>query len=173
MNNGFVTYMIRTAKVAAPLIIGIIMIRTFVVEPSRVNGRSMESTFVDAQMIIVDKYSLLFFAPRRNNIVQFYDKRAEEHAVKRVIGLPGETITIRGGKVVITKPSGDYFILEEPYLDDGTYTLGYPNRVMTYTTIPENHYFLLGDHREESIDSRHFGTIPREDIRGIINKKAD
>lgn len=170
MNSGFITYLIRTAKIVIPLLVGIIVVRTFIVEPSRVNGRSMESNYLDADFIIIDKYSLLFFEPRRLNVVQFYDSRNGDSAIKRVIGLPGESVTIRNNQVVITDTEGNFFMLNEPYLDTNTVTNGYPDKWKEYEVIPENHYFLMGDNREMSIDSRHFGPVPREEIRGLINQ---
>lgn len=168
MNQAFLTYLWRTMRIVIIVMVCVLILRTFVVEPGRVNGRSMEMTFLDSQFFLLDKYTLLLREPKRREIIQFYDDRDDSLAVKRVIGLPGERVTIRNNKVIITLENGNFFPLNEDYLDRGTTTNGFPDKWTTYQVIPPNHYFVMGDNREESIDSRHFGVVHRKDIRGLV-----
>lgn len=168
MNQAVLTYLGRTMRIVVLVVAGVLIIRTFIVEPGRVNGRSMEHTLVDSQYFVLDKYSLLLRAPKRRDIVQFYDHRDNTLAVKRVIGLPGETVTIRNNKIIITLENGNFFPLNEDYLDSETITYGFPDKWTTYPLIPADYYFVMGDNRDDSIDSRHFGVIHRKDIRGLV-----
>ncbi len=138
---------------------------TTIAQRSSVNGSSMYPTLEDGDQIIVEKLSYRFHEPKRNDIIVFrYENPEREemsHFIKRIIGLPGETIQITGGTIFI-----DGEELEDPYgyYSDGLPMLGYDAEFSF--TIDENEYFVLGDNRNDSLDSRKIGCISKKDIIG-------
>lgn len=117
---------------------------------------SMEPSFHDGQRLLVNKAVYLFGDPERGDVVIFQAPNGREgDYIKRVIGLPGDTIEIRDEAVYINDAK-----LDEPYIMDApTYTL-------TEREIPDNHYFVLGDNRNNSDDSHHGWVVPRGNIIG-------
>lgn len=142
----------------------IIPIRYFLVQPFYVKGASMEPNFYDHEYLIIDELSYRMRNPERGEIVVFrYPRDPSQFFIKRVIGLPGETVEVTGGNVIIfneSHPNG--LTLEETYLGD-VHTNG-KDRV----TLGENEYFVMGDNRDESLDSRSFGPIHRSDLIGRV-----
>jgi signal peptidase I len=139
-------------------------IRTFVVQTFYIPSASMEPTLMIGDRILVDKVSYHLHAVHRGDIVVFSTPPGEnagpdvKDLVKRVIGLPGDTISSAGGVVVIDgKP------LKEPWLVKGTVTTG-----ITTQTIRSGEYFVMGDNRSDSQDSRFFGPIHRSLIVGRV-----
>ena len=124
---------------------------------------SMEPTLQIGQRLIVSKVSFLFHEPERGDIVTFHPPQQPENAtplIKRIIGLPGESIEIKDGTVYIHNGDGNMLQLDEPYIAEqarSTFVGG---------TIPENEYFVLGDNRNNSDDSRRGWTLPQENIIG-------
>ncbi len=138
-----------------PAVIIALVIHLFLAQATRVYGQSMEPTLHTDDRIIIEKVSYYFHPPRRGDIVVVRVESRSNPLIKRIVGLPGETIAIHDGKVFINgKP------LEEDYL--GEPTTGY----LPPTRIPMMHYFVLGDNRQASSDSRYFGPIPRKAIQG-------
>jgi len=148
----------------------VLPIRFFVVQPFVVRGPSMQPTFEDREYLVVDEFSYYRRAPMRDEVVVFhYPKDTKEFFIKRMIGLPGERIDIIKGQISITNaahPKG--FTLEEPYLTP-------PNRP-TYPdghwTLGENEYFVLGDNRDQSSDSRYWGMVSRKFLVGRVIFRA-
>jgi signal peptidase I len=143
--------------------------RGFLLEPGRVNGRSMETTFIDSEMFIVNKFALLISPPKRGDIVQFKGEDVGEVVIKRVIGLPNEEVFIYHNSIHITDVDGNEFVLDEPYLDDWIVTKTESGKKEGWL-VPEQNYFLMGDNRPYSIDSRVYGSISRTEIYGLISK---
>ena len=150
------------------VIIGLLLSR-YVVQRSSVSGRSMMPTLKDSDQLLVDKISLKFSDINRGDIVTLdasdFDKHIfgdERLLVKRVIALPGDTLDFVNGKVIV---NGE--ILNETYLSEGTLTHP-PINWKGAITISENHYYVLGDNRENSSDSRIFGAVPRDSIDGKV-----
>jgi signal peptidase I len=142
-------------------IIIVIPIRLFVAQPFVVEGESMHPTFSSGDYLIVDQLTYRFSDPRRGDPVVFrYPNDPKVFYVKRIIGLPGETIHIDEGKTSVTKPDGQTLTLDESYIvsEDATYTID--------TTLGENEYFVMGDNRPRSSDSRVWGPLPRDHIMG-------
>jgi signal peptidase I len=141
------------------LIIGLV-IRLFIVQPFIVDGISMENNFHNREAILVDKISYHFRTPIRGEVVIFIaPKSPSDDYIKRMIGLPGDKVKIVDGKVYV---NGN--LLNESFLTPGNQT---PVDVeMTETTIPANNYFVLGDNRPRSSDSRDWGMLPKEDMIG-------
>jgi len=143
-----------------------LFIRFFIAAPYVVSGASMEPNFEDWHYLIVDRVSYDFKAPARGDVVVFDLPQNESRAlIKRVIGLPGETVVLSGQSVTIINtehPQG--FTLAEPYLDPANLTGVNEMRV----TLAADRYFVLGDNRRVSADSRIWGTLPRNDIVGRV-----
>jgi len=133
------------------------LIRGFVVETFVVIGPSMEPTLHDAERLFVNKLIYRFQLPDRKDIIVFgYPRDPQRDFIKRVIGLPGETVEMRDGRVYI-----DGTFLDESYV-------AFPDHHSTTgpITVPEGHIFVLGDNRRNSEDSRYFGSVPIANIRG-------
>lgn len=140
-------------------------ILAFVAQRTSVKGSSMYPTLKESDQLIVEKVSYHFKNPERFDIIVFnYREQRDEkpvHYIKRVIGLPGETIRIEDGKIYINDE-----LLEESYgyyLDEQVME-GYD--ASEGITIGENEYFVLGDNRNDSLDSRKIGCISKDDIVG-------
>ncbi|MGC8722079.1 MAG: signal peptidase I [Caldisericaceae bacterium] len=132
------------------------LIRTYVIQPYRVDMTSMVNTLHPNDLVLVDKLSYRFHTPRRGDIIVFQPPLdTKDKYIKRVIGLPGETVEIKNDVVYIDgKP------LNEPYL--GSPMLG----DMPPTKIPEGSVFAMGDNRSVSLDSRSFGPVKISSIVG-------
>ncbi len=143
-----------------------LLVRFFVAAPYLVSGPSMEPTFQNYDYLIVDRLSYEFSNPSRGDIVIFsMPGNLSETLIKRVIGLPGDTVSISGNTITIanaTHPSG--FTLSEPYLSPAD--LGGPSNLIV--TLGQGDYFVLGDNRKVSYDSRLWGVLPRQDIIGQV-----
>ncbi|MBI3420852.1 MAG: signal peptidase I [Candidatus Sungbacteria bacterium] len=143
----------------------VLPIRYFIAQPFIVRGASMEPNFHDSQYLIIDEASLLFREPHRGEVVVFrYPRDRSQFFIKRIIALPGEEISIREGRVVISNaehPTG--FALEESYLDPPG-RLSYPD--MLPRKLDRDEYFVMGDNRDASSDSRIWGMLDRKLITG-------
>ncbi|MDD4358485.1 MAG: signal peptidase I [Candidatus Pacebacteria bacterium] len=149
----------------------VIPIRTYIFQPFIVNGSSMEPSFYSGDYLIVDEFSYNFLEkPERGDVVVFdYPLNPSFKYIKRVIGLPGEIVSIDSGVITITKENG-----EELKLDEGEYLSEenlngwiYLNNFRT-DKLGENEYFVLGDNRNGSSDSRKWGTLPLKNIDGKV-----
>jgi signal peptidase I len=144
-------------------IIIVLPIRLFVAQPFVVDGESMHPTFENANYLIVDELTYHFEAPQRGDVIVFrYPGNPKIFYIKRIIGLPGETVSINSGVVNITKTNGQSITLSEPYavVEDATYT--------QTTTLGSNQYWVMGDNRPESSDSRVWGPLPSQNIIGRV-----
>jgi signal peptidase I len=140
----------------------VIPVRMFIAQPFIVSGASMKETFHNGEYLIVDQISYHLNSPERGDVVIFrYPKDPSKFFIKRIIGVPGDTITIEGNTVNIineTNPNG--FILNEPYIKSMK-----PNVTIT-EELGEREYFVMGDNRDESSDSRVWGVLQEERIIG-------
>jgi len=135
-------------------------IRWFVAQPFIVNGASMDPTFMDGDYLIVDQLSYYLGDPTRGEVVIFkYPKDPSKYFIKRVIGLPGETVKVAGEQVLITTVGGETLALREPYL-----VFNRPSN--DQLTLGADQYFVMGDNRPQSSDSRVWGPVPRGLIVG-------
>ncbi len=139
-------------------------IRFFIAAPYVVSGASMIPTFYDYHYLIIDRVTYGFEAPTRGDVIVLDLPQDTSRAlIKRVIGLPGETVSLTGSEVtIINAEHPDGFILSEPYLDPNN--VGGPTDMKV--TLGPDQYFVLGDNRRVSADSRSWGVLPREDIVG-------
>ncbi|MBN1876539.1 MAG: signal peptidase I [Anaerolineae bacterium] len=138
---------------ALPALVMAFLITNFVGERTVVLGQSMEPNLHQDQQLIIDKVSYRFHAPKRGDIVVVDVETSEIPYIKRVIGLPGETLEIRNNRVYINGT-----VLSEPYLFEVQQWNYGP------VQIPADHVFVMGDNRANSSDSRILGPIPQEDI---------
>lgn len=172
--NGFAWYVVVALGFA-------LFIRFFIAAPYLVSGASMEPTFDNFDYLITDRLSYDFLEPERGDVVVFClpgtgecslltrllnnEWQAPRTLIKRVIGLPGETVSVSGGEVrIINAEHPEGFILDEPYLDPDN--IGGPSG--TVTTLGEGEYFVMGDNRRVSSDSRVWGVLPQENILGHV-----
>lgn len=139
-------------------------IRFFIAQPFIVQGASMKPTFATGQYLIVDEITYRFDEPKRGDVIVLrYPKDPRKFFIKRLVGLPGDTLTIKNGIVSITTEEiSEPFVLDEPYViysktdskDDEVIPLG------------DNEYFVMGDNRAASLDSRTWGILPQNLIVG-------
>ncbi len=135
----------------------IIPVRYFFITPFYVKGASMVPTFHESEYLVVDEISYRFKEPVRGEVIVFrYPRNEKEFFIKRIIGLPGETVQITGNKVYINGEE-----LSEPYLDSETKTTG-----EIVVTLQTDEFFVLGDNRSFSLDSRAFGPLKERYIVG-------
>lgn len=139
----------------------VIPFRLYVAQPFIVDGASMDPTFETGHYLIVDEISYRFKTPERGSVIVFrYPRDPSKSFIKRVIGLPGETISINDGAVIIINAGNpDGFTLDEPYIRSA-------KRENLTRTMGENEYFVLGDNRLSSADSRIWGPVPADNIIG-------
>ena len=145
------------------------LLQAFIVQPFIVDGGSMLPTFHNKEFLLVDKFSYLVGTPSRGDVMIFklYEGAGNQYTgkylIKRVIGLPGDRIVIKNAVTTIynkENPSG--FILDEPYV-----TYKDPSKD-TDITLDDSHYFVMGDNRAQSYDSRSWGALSVNDVRGQV-----
>lgn len=140
----------------------VLPIRFFLIQPFSVKGASMEPNYFDGEYLIVDEISYRFREPERGEVVVLHPKSQSDFYIKRIVGLPNETVDIESGQVKISNtehPEG--FILKEPYLGESLVTSGFIHK-----ELGNDEYFVLGDNRGASLDSRAIGPIPKKNIVG-------
>ena len=139
------------------IILAILLIRLFIITPVRVDGPSMNPTLENKQILLLSKYSKHY---ERFDIVVF--NYAKQKLVKRIIGLPGEKIEFKNNKLYIhTKEIEEDF----GHIETEDFSLS----DIGYETIPDNMYFLVGDNRTNSLDSRYIGLVSDSDIEGVVH----
>jgi signal peptidase I len=174
----FLSFLWEVAKIAIIAFIIVAPIRYFLFQPFIVSGASMSPNFATGDYLIVDEISYRFTGPHRGDVVvfdaSFIPGYKGDRFIKRVIGVPGDIVNIVDGKVEVTE-KGKTTTLTEKYLpaDLKTYgydsTLGSPSSLSEEITLKSNEYFVLGDNRENSYDSRYWGVV---NSKYIIGKAA-
>jgi len=163
LTSEVLAFLWETIKIVVISLIIILPIRYYIVQPFFVKGASMESNFQDGDYLFVDELSYEFGSPNRGDVVIFrYPLDQSQFFIKRIIGLPNETVDIKDNKVTIYNaqhPQG--IILNETYLDSGQQTLG-----ALRMKLDNNDYFVLGDNRLRSSDSRTWGALNESLITG-------
>lgn len=154
-------------------IIGIIilvkLVQAFIIQPFIVDGASMLPTYHNKEFLLVDKFSYRIKNPERGDIMIFklYENNSNpyegKHLIKRVIGLPGEHIVVKNGITTIyNKNNPNGFILDEPFVSFKETTKD------ADITLDEHHYFMMGDNRAQSYDSRDWGALDEVNIKGQV-----
>lgn len=163
MKNFFI-YVWEVIKIVILACLIVAPIRLFIFQPFFVKGQSMEPNFENGDYLFVDELSYRFKDPQRGDVVVFkYPNDVSQRYIKRIIGLPGETVETKDGRVDIFNKDGEKVMKEENYIPQGVLTLG-----DVKITLKENEYFVLGDNRVASSDSRRWGPVPREDMIGRV-----
>lgn len=147
----------ESLQVIVPALVLALTVHLFLAQATIVYGQSMEPNLSERQRLIIDKVGYRFYPPQRNDIVVLNIPGMDEMLVKRVIGLPGETVELRRGIVYVNNEP-----LPEPFPHD----LGYQSTVAI--TLGPLSYFVMGDNRDNSNDSRSFGPVKREHIVGRV-----
>lgn len=154
-------------------------IRTFLVSPFQVEGSSMTSTLEDTEYIVINKLVYFLDTPKRGDIVVFRPPNDEsKYYVKRVIGLPGDTVSIRDGYVYLKEAGAQQAVkLDETYLDARNqgktfrHPPGQGDPSFQEFVVPEDRYFVMGDNRQGSLDSRSF-TLPNGQAEPFVSRNS-
>lgn len=144
-------------------IVALVLLFTFVLSPVRVNGSSMSPTLEQGEVLLIDKLSLFLRMPQRGAMVIFTRPEAEEELIKRIIGMPGETVQLKEGCVYINGRK----------LDESAYSPA-PVEEHEAIVVPEGCVFVLGDDRAQSLDSRDpsIGCIPLNELDGRVRLRV-
>src|SRR3989344_1298070 len=167
MKNTFILIWEITKVVIVALLV-VLPIRYFVFQPFFVRGASMEPNFYGSDYLIIDEISYRFQEPQRGEVIVFkYPYNPSQRYIKRIIGLPYETVEIKDGKIVIYRQGQAEILDESGYLPQSAETRG-EERI----ALGQNEYFVLGDNRLVSSDSRSWGLLPEKDIVGRVIFRA-
>jgi len=153
-------------KILLIALVIIVPLRMFIAEPFVVSGSSMLPNYHNRDYLIIDRLSYRNTEVRRgDSIVMKYPKDMSQYFIKRIIGLPGEKIGFEDGKVhIINSEYPEGFVLSESYLPEHIKTFGKPGPI----TLGSEEYYVLGDNRTASSDSRVWGVLPKDDIIGKV-----
>lgn len=164
--KGIVYELLDLLKTFVICFICVFLLTTFVIKPVKVDGRSMYPNLEDGEIGLMNVFSAKFMDIERFDVVVVYNEEKQENWVKRVIGLPGDTVFAKDDVVYVNG-----LPIDEPYLDNN-----YVNQIRDQgnvftedfekVTLGEDEYFLMGDNRVISYDSRNVGPFKRDDIRG-------
>lgn len=156
-------FFIEIAEVTVFAVAIFLFVYLLILQPHKIKGASMEPNFPDGEYLLSDKVTYRFKEPKRGDVIVFKAPRTpDEEFIKRIIGLPGETLYVNGGKIFINGNE-----LDENYLDEDIYSQSGPflqegRRV----TVPKDNYLVFGDNRNHSSDSRAWGFVPKDNITG-------
>jgi signal peptidase I len=156
----FIRELVKFTVIAIAIVVPI---RLYIAQPFIVKGESMDNTFADGQYLIVDQLSYHFKEPARGEvIILHYPLNPKTYFIKRIIGLPNETVVSKNGIItIINKDNPEGFVLDEPYIDPS-------NKASDSfrTTLKDTEYFVMGDNRSHSSDSHIWGPLERKYIAG-------
>ena len=145
------------------IVLVVLFIKNYIIAPVQVNGSSMYSTLHDGDIMLLNRLEYKRNGVKRFDIVVI--KNNNTHIIKRIIGLPGDNVEIKNNALYINGQKQ-----EEPFLDKGTYTADFSiSETYNVSSVPNHSYFVLGDNREESMDSRLIGFIDEDNIEGIAS----
>ncbi|KKS82942.1 MAG: signal peptidase I, signal peptidase I [Candidatus Wolfebacteria bacterium GW2011_GWC1_43_10] len=154
------------AEVFLIALIAVGAIKYFLIQPFIVNGASMEPSFYDGDYLLIDEISYRINPPARGDVVVFKSPyNPSTYYIKRVIGLPGERVEVENSKIKIynqENPNG--FYVEESYLSD--FRNDWSGE--TSFSLKDNQYFVMGDNRANSLDSRYWGPLEKDSIVGLV-----
>ncbi len=143
-------------------VVAVFLVRTYVAQPFLVSGSSMEPNFYDKDYLLVDELTFRFREPERGEVIVFkYPGDLKSYYIKRVIGLPGEQVIFDHGKVTVYH-NGEKLALDENYIRQVLPSTGYDD-----ITLGKNQYFVMGDNRNFSFDSRSWGPVSQSEIVGL------
>jgi signal peptidase I len=161
----FFASLLEILEIAIIAIVAVFIVRTFLVQPFLVSGTSMYPNFQNGDYVLVDELTYRIRPPERGEVVVFHDPQDyTTYFIKRVIGLPGEKVTLMNNTIMVyndAHPKG--FALDESYLPAGTDTSGNATYNLSSST-----YLMFGDNRPFSYDSRSWGPLPTKNIVGLV-----
>lgn len=164
--KNFFLFIFELVKITIISLVIIIPIRYFLIQPFIVKGASMEPNFHDNEYLIINEITYRFKEAQRGDIVVFrYPQDPREYFIKRVIGLPGEKIKFSGGEVYLSQNGSEWNKLDEQYLDESVATFANNDNEIA---IGQDEYYVMGDNRNSSRDSRSFGPVNKSFIVGKV-----
>jgi signal peptidase I len=164
----FFSFIWEVSKIVIIASMIVFPVRYFLFQPFFVKGESMEPTFENGDYLIVNEISYRFESPKRGEVIVFkYPEDPSQRFIKRIIGLPGETVEIKDGKVAVYKNGKTQILNESNYLNSSLFTQG-----DVRVSLGKDEYFVMGDNRPFSYDSRRFGVVPAKDIIGRVALRA-
>lgn len=140
-----------------------LLITRFVIQAVQVEGPSMYPTLTDSGRYWLERFAYVAHDPQRNDIIALRDPRDGTLEVKRIIATAGESVYLKNGRVYVNGK-----LLEEPYLLAGTPTYAYEKNENEFICLGDGQFFVMGDNRKNSTDSRTFGPVPRQNILGKV-----
>ncbi|MBU3965521.1 signal peptidase I [Patescibacteria group bacterium] len=168
--KNFLKFFLEVVKVVIISALIVVPIRYFLIQPFFVSGASMQPQFSSGEYLIIDEIGYRNNSPRRGDVVVFrYPKDPSQFYIKRIIGLPGETIRIKDNKALIFNEENPWGMQldESSYLRQGEITKGDID-----VKLGDSEYFILGDNRQASSDSRVFGSVDKKFIIGKVWLRA-
>ena len=135
----------------------------YVMQSVQVVGASMSPTLHDSERYVLNRWVYRVREPQLKDIVVLRDPVDGGYAVKRIVARQGDTVHLKGGQIFVNDK-----LLEEPYLPAGTQTFPNPNYLEQFVVCGAGKYFVLGDNRNNSADSRIYGAVPRQNILGLV-----
>ena len=161
----FFASLFEIVEIAAVAIITVVIVRTFLLQPFLVNGASMEPNFESGDYLLVDELTYRLRAPERGEVIVFrYPGDESTFYIKRIIGLPGEKVFLqKDGITIFNAAYPDGLKLNEPYLSDDL--SGYGEKEWPLT---KSQYFVMGDNRVHSFDSRNWGPLDQKELIGLV-----
>ena len=165
----FLSSVLEVLEVVLVALGAVYLIRTFLVQPFLVSGASMAHNFENGDYLLIDELSYRFRAPERGEVVVFrYPNDESTFFIKRIVGVPGERVELAGSKVkIFNKEFPEGFVLHEAYLPPDTPTSPRPGKDTVFR-LGAGDYFVLGDNRSYSFDSRDWGVLKSRDIVGLV-----
>jgi len=163
--KSFFLSVIDIVKIAVVALVLAMTIRYFLIQPFFVEGASMGPNFSTGEYLLIDEISYRFKSISRGEVVVFhYPLDTSKYYIKRIVGLPGETVEVKNGKVIVYNSANpDGIILDENYLPENLTTNGQIKK-----KLGADEYFVLGDNRQVSSDSRVWGSLLKGDIVGRV-----
>lgn len=133
------------------------------VQTVQIEGCSMSPTLPDAKLYLLNRVAYLIHEPESSDIVVLRDPETNGYAIKRIVAKPGDAVYVQGGRLFVNGK-----LISEPYLEPGTKTYPSPKYRAQMWICGVNQYFVLGDNRNNSADSRIYGAVPRQNILGVV-----
>lgn len=162
--KNFLSFLFEIFRIAILALIIVLPIRYFIFQPFIVKGASMDPNFRDGDYLIIDELSYRFKEPKRGEVIVFkFPLNPSNRFIKRIIGLPGETIEIKNNRITVLKDGTSEVLDESFYL-----TNDFLRTIELKVSLKEEEYFVLGDNRPASFDSRNFGPLVKKYIIGRV-----